>query len=93
MECTSLVGGAGTLFDATVLDKTYARPDGGTEAPGYFTADTMTGIKHLPFTIYDSPNTINNSGEGEIYNLAGQMVNGKLQKGLYIINGKKMMVK
>ena len=91
--CKKLVGDKGTVFDNNTLDKTYARPDGGTDAPGYFTADTMTGIKHLPFTIYDSPNTINNSGEGEIYNLAGQMVNGKLQKGLYIINGKKMMVK
>ena len=37
-NCTSLVGGAGTKFDSTKTDKTYARIDGGTSNPGYFTA-------------------------------------------------------
>ena len=32
-----LVGGKGTAYDSNFLDATYARPDGGTEAPGYFT--------------------------------------------------------
>ena len=36
--CTSLVGGAGTKYDSTKTDKTYARIDGGTSNPGYFTA-------------------------------------------------------
>ena len=36
-ECTSLVGGAGTKFDANHTDKQYARIDGGPSAPGYFT--------------------------------------------------------
>ena len=36
--CTSLVGGAGTKYDSTKTDKTYARIDGGTSSPGYFTA-------------------------------------------------------
>ena len=35
--CSSLVGGNGTVFDSNVIDNTYARPDGGTSAPGYFT--------------------------------------------------------
>ena len=35
--CTSLVGGAGTVYDSTKTDKTYARIDGGTSSPGYFT--------------------------------------------------------
>ncbi len=35
--CTSLVGGQGTKYDINFTDKTYARPDGGTSAPGYFT--------------------------------------------------------
>lgn len=34
---TGLVGGAGTTYDSQKLDKTYARIDDGTEAPGYFT--------------------------------------------------------
>lgn len=37
--CTSLVGGAGTkIYDASHIDKDYARIDGGTSNPGYFTA-------------------------------------------------------
>lgn len=35
--CKALVGGKGTAYDEEVVDKTYARPDGGTESPGYFT--------------------------------------------------------
>ena len=34
---TSLVGGAGTKYDPNHIDKDYARIDGGTSNPGYFT--------------------------------------------------------
>jgi surface protein len=34
---TKLVGGAGTTFDSSHRDKEYARIDGGTSNPGYFT--------------------------------------------------------
>ena len=37
-NCTNLVGGAGTKYGSTKIDKTYARIDGGTSSPGYFTA-------------------------------------------------------
>jgi surface protein len=37
-NCTSLVGGKGTTYDANHIDKTYAHIDGGTSNPGYFTA-------------------------------------------------------
>ena len=36
-NCPNLVGGAGTVYDSTKIDKTYARIDGGTSSPGYFT--------------------------------------------------------
>ena len=36
-NCTSLVGGMGTTYDANHLDKAYAHIDGGTSNPGYFT--------------------------------------------------------
>ena len=36
--CTSLMGGAGTSFDGSHTDHAYARIDGGTANPGYFTA-------------------------------------------------------
>ena len=41
--CKKLVGGKGTPFDSNVIDATYARPDGGTESPGYFTAVLVEG--------------------------------------------------
>ena len=37
-SCRSLVGGSGTKYDSTKVDKTYARIDGGTSNPGYFTS-------------------------------------------------------
>ena len=37
-NCTSLVGGQGTTYDDSHIDKTYAHIDGGTSNPGYFTA-------------------------------------------------------
>ena len=36
-NCTSLVGGQGTTYDANHIDKTYAHIDGGPSNPGYFT--------------------------------------------------------
>lgn len=36
--CKALAGGKGTGYDGAKDDKTYARPDGGTKKPGYFTA-------------------------------------------------------
>ena len=36
-SCTSLVGGAGTPYDANHTDYTYAHIDGGENNPGYFT--------------------------------------------------------
>ena len=36
--CTKLVGGAGTIYNSSKTDKTYARVDGGTANPGYLTA-------------------------------------------------------
>lgn len=80
--CYALCGSAGTAYTGAVTDKTYARPDGGTGAPGYFTAETMTSIA--------SP--LGETGEGVIYNLAGQRLN-KMQKGINIVGGKKVMVR
>ena len=35
--CTKLVGGSGTKYNSSYINKTYARIDGGTSNPGYFT--------------------------------------------------------
>ena len=36
-DCTKLVGGRGTTYDANHVDKAYAHIDGGASNPGYFT--------------------------------------------------------
>ena len=36
-DCEKLVGGMGTKYDSSHIDCTYARIDGGSSAPGYFT--------------------------------------------------------
>ena len=36
-KSTNLVGGAGTTYNSSYVDKTYAHIDGGTSNPGYFT--------------------------------------------------------
>lgn len=43
-DCKSLVGGAGTVYSASHVDKIYARIDGGSNSttPGYFTGNLTT---------------------------------------------------
>ena len=85
-NCSSLVGGNGTAYNSNFLDNTYARPDGGTSSPGYFTTDTMTGIE----SIHNSQFIIHN--EEAIYNLAGQRLS-KTQRGINIVGGRKVVIK
>ena len=42
--CTKLIGGAGTKYNSSYVDKTYAHIDGGTSSPGYFTDITDKDI-------------------------------------------------
>lgn len=41
--CTSLIGGAGTTYDSSHMDASYAHVDGGTSNPGYLTAGSGGG--------------------------------------------------
>ena len=82
--CKKLVGGKGTPFDSNVINATYARPDGGTASPGYFTADTMTGISL-------TEEGRSQMEDGAIYNLAGQRLS-KTQRGINIVGGKKIII-
>ena len=45
LGCTKLKGGAGTEFDGTKTDVTYARIDGGASNPGYLTGDAVIPAK------------------------------------------------
>lgn len=38
-NCNAIKGGKGTTYNSSHIDKSYARPDGGAAAPGYFTKD------------------------------------------------------
>ena len=82
--CRALRGGEGTAYSDAHTDKSYARPDGGTESPGYFTAETMTGIN-------EDLRMKNEESETAIFNLAGQRMN-KMQKGINIVGGKKIIM-
>ena len=43
--CSKLVGGQGTKYESTHTDHTYARIDGGDDAPGYFTYKEVVSVK------------------------------------------------
>lgn len=45
LNCTQLVGGNGTTYDANHIDAEYARVDGENGLPGYFTAPVANNNK------------------------------------------------
>lgn len=51
-DCSSLVGGKGSAYSYGNWDISYARPDGGAEAPGYFTR------KKEVYTVFDGNETL-----------------------------------
>jgi len=52
-NCSNLVGGQGTTYDANHIDKTYAHIDGGPSNPGYFTDKNAP----VAYACYTSSNT------------------------------------
>ena len=64
---------------------------------GYFTIDTTSGVKNFVLDFGNGETTNIEALESEtrdkvIYNLAGQRVQ-KAQKGIFIVNGKKVVIK
>ncbi len=59
-NCTKLIGGVGTKYNSSYDDKTYARIDGGTSNPGYFT-DIADNPKEPESFTTDSWATISNA--------------------------------
>jgi surface protein len=76
-NCTNLVGGKGTEYDLSRMNHTYARIDGGTDAPGYFTYKASTDIKGITV---DS--TID--GYAPIYDIGGRRLAAP-KKGVNIV--------
>ena len=57
--CTSLVGGAGTPYDASHVDYTYAHIDGGASNPGYFTDKNAAPVATAePYAVLSDNNTV-----------------------------------
>lgn len=83
-NCTSLVGGNGTTYDASNSDIIYARIDK-PGRPGYLTSKSGSGIKAI-----DNGKLAIENGTAPVYNLNGQRV-CKPSRGLYIVNGRKVM--
>ena len=61
-KSTNLVGGAGIKYNKSYLDKTYARIDGGTSNPGYFTEKPSTFSTDSWATIVSSVKAGNTRG-------------------------------
>ena len=61
LNSTNLVGGAGTTYNSSYVDKTYARIDGGTSNPGYFTDVVDKDIPEPNSFAEDSWKTIANA--------------------------------
>ena len=74
--CVALTGEKGTEFDETHTDIAYARPDGGTETPGYFTT-TGTAIDNVAAVQAPSTKKIVKDGvlylmyDGRMYDVRG----------------------
>ena len=70
-DCTSLVGGKGTAYDAAHVDADYAHIDGGADNPGYLSARTMPYACYTPtdFTLTFYCDDLRYSREGTTYDL------------------------
>ena len=86
---TNLVGGQGTAYnDSNPKDKTYAHIDGGPSDPGYFT-EAATGIATNIEAVTDKTASVQG-----IYTLDGRKLDElPTKKGVYIVGGKKVVVK
>ncbi|MBR7017614.1 MAG: BspA family leucine-rich repeat surface protein [Prevotella sp.] len=86
-QCTSLKGGKGTTYDASHVDKTYARIDG-EGGKGYFTEPTTgiaTGLNQVP-------SDKSQVQSYEWYTIDGRKLNEvPAKKGIYIQNGRAVL--
>lgn len=91
--CTNLIGGEGTVYDSKHTDYTYARIDGGKDAPGYFTR------KSGEVTIDGVESDGRDSSAAGVYTLTGSKVRQQadglcsLPAGIYVVDGRKVVVR
>ena len=71
--CTSLVGGAGTVYDESNTDVTYARVDEGEETPGYLSYKGVYAILDSEGTLTYYNDGLRSEREGKIYDVGGSI--------------------
>ena len=89
-QCYKLVGEKGTTYDENHIGLDYAHIDGGPENPGYFTYKKSTEIQQPTFEDGLCPAVYSLSG---IKVHAGGKGSEELPAGVYIVGGKKVVLK
>ena len=79
--CTAIVGEDGTTFDASAIDKSKAHYGTG----GYLRYKKPAGIIDLNADV--------NMTDNRYYTIDGRRVEQPTQQGVYIVNGRKVVVK
>ena len=74
--CTNLVGGAGTEYDESSTDATYARVDQGEGNPGYLTYKGVYAVLDDEGTLTYYNDGLREQREGKVYNLGGGIAPG-----------------
>ena len=80
-NCESIVGEDGTTYDANATDKSKAHYGTG----GYLRYKKPTGIIDLNADV--------NMNDNRYYTIDGRRVEQPTQQGVYIVNGKKVVLK
>ena len=71
-SCSQLKGSKGTAFSSSYVDKTYARLDGGTSAPGYFSTKPYAVFNNGTLTFYNDGKRSSKAGTTYDLNADGE---------------------
>ena len=105
--CFDVVNAASSVYAINKYDQSNSYPEGSTFLPNYSDVKPFEAYINVPSStsaprfipIREDDTGIENlspslsQGEGAMYDLTGRKVQGELQRGVYIVNGKKVMVK
>lgn len=86
-NCSDIIGGQGTTYDAGHTDASYAHIDGGSSDPGYFSSRREGIATSIEQTTSRQSQVTSNAW----YTLDGRVVKTPLKGQLYIRGGKKVI--
>ena len=93
INSTKLVGGAGTTYNENKVDKEYARVDGGTSNPGYFTLKTANNNENNnQNTNNNETNTNTNSNSNTSSATTNTICELILKSSVYTIDNDKLEI-